>query len=137
MKKLIAGVAALLMLGACGSDADRSGPKPKPSQSSASQPTASATEDPADKPVVVIVRIADGKAVQKAKRVDVKVGQHVSLSVSSDIDDEIHVHSDPEHTIEAKAGEIRSKTFIVDRPGQIAVESHHLGITLIQLVVRP
>ena len=63
-------------------------------------------------------------------------GTPVTLLVTSDADEEIHVHSDPEHTYEVTAGGSIEKTFTIDRPGQVAVEAHGLGVTILQLVVR-
>lgn len=81
--------------------------------------------------------IKNGKATPQGDRVDVPVGGEVNLEVTSDADEELHVHSDPEHTFEVKAGETRTFSFTVDTPGQVAVEAHHLGVTIVQLVVRP
>lgn len=136
MNKVVVSLAAILVLSACGSDSE---PSQAPTQQTQPAATASPTKTsaPADSPVQISVEIKDGTATPQGKRVDVRVGQRVSVNVSSDADDEIHVHSDPEHTIDVKAGATASKTFTIDRPGQVAVESHHLGVTLVQLVVRP
>jgi len=61
----------------------------------------------------------------------------VTLNVTSDADEEIHVHSDPEHEYEVKAGDSLDETFTIDTPGQVAVEAHHLDVTILQLVVEP
>jgi len=87
-------------------------------------------------PTVSIV-IRDGKVTPQGDRVEVSVGQRIRLGISSDADEEIHVHSDPEHTYEVGAGDSISKTFTIDTPGQVAIEAHHLGVTIVQLVVRP
>ena len=42
--------------------------------------------------VVVAVRVAGGKVVPPAHRVDVPMGQRVRLQVDSDVADEVHVH---------------------------------------------
>lgn len=85
---------------------------------------------------VVQIEIKDGKVTPQGKRVEVKVGGKVTLEITSDADEEIHVHSDPEHSYEVSAGKTITETFTVDRPGQIAVEAHHLDVTIVQLVVR-
>lgn len=86
---------------------------------------------------VVEIVIEDGKASPQGDRVEVKAGRTVTLLVTSDADEEIHVHSDPEHTYEVGAGESIEKSFTLDTPGQVAVEAHGLGVTIVQLVVRP
>ena len=85
----------------------------------------------------VDIVIKDGKVTPQGKRVKVKAGDPVTLNVTSDADEEIHVHSDPEHEYEVKAGDSLDETFTIDTPGQVAVEAHHLDVTILQLVVEP
>ncbi|MFI5426948.1 hypothetical protein [Aeromicrobium sp. UC242_57] len=49
---------------------------------------------------IVKIDIADGKASPQGDRVEVKSGQRVRLVMTSDVAEEIHVHSDPEHTFQ-------------------------------------
>ena len=67
----------------------------------------------------------------------VRTGQEIVLKVSSDVDDEIHVHSEPEHEFEVPAGQDQTFTFAVDEPGTYLVESHGLEVTVVKLQVRP
>lgn len=123
---------ALVLTGCAGSgtaDDAEGGTKPAPATS---EPTPSTTSG-----AVIGIVIQGGKAVRQGMRVEVKAGAPVTLKIRSDADEEIHVHSDPEHTYEVKAGEPLSETLTIDTPGQVAVEAHHLGVTLVQLVVRP
>ncbi len=85
--------------------------------------------------VTVDIAIKDGKVTPQGKRVDVKAGEKVTLHITSDADEEIHVHSDPEHEYEVGPGDDVSKTFTLKTPGQVAVEAHHLDVTIVQLVV--
>ncbi|MBC7631970.1 MAG: hypothetical protein H7290_10995 [Flavobacterium sp.] len=87
-------------------------------------------------PVVEIV-VKDGKVTPEGRRVEVTVGQEIALHVTSDAAEELHVHSDPEHTFEVARGGDKTFTFTIRTPGQVAVEAHHLGVTIVQLVVRP
>ena len=57
------------------------------------------------------------------------------LNVSSDVADEIHVHSEPEHEFEVPAGEDMTFTFSIDTPGTVIVESHGLDVVLFKLEV--
>lgn len=97
---------------------------------------ATAEEAEAARGTVEIV-IDDGKVTPQGDRVEVRVGQRITLQVTSDVDEEIHVHSDPEHTYEVPAGGSITESFVVDTPGQVAVEAHGLDVTIVQLVVRP
>jgi plastocyanin len=93
-------------------------------------------QDPS-KPVTVDIAIKDGKVTPQGERVNVKVGQQVTLHVTSDADEEVHVHSEPEHEYEVAAGDDTTYSFTLRTPGQVAVEAHHLDATIVQLVVRP
>ncbi|MEG9227086.1 hypothetical protein [Aeromicrobium sp. Sec7.5] len=136
MRGVAAAAAALLVLAlaACGAD---DGPaasgEPTPSASSGS----TASQEPADDAVVVDVTLADDGPTPRGDRVDVEVGQTVRLVVTnrSGEADEVHVHSDPEHALDVAAGASGELEFTVDRPGQVAVESHHSDAVIVQLVV--
>ncbi|MEO6471109.1 MAG: hypothetical protein ABIR57_04600 [Aeromicrobium sp.] len=96
------------------------------------------TEKVSDKPETSVrIVIKDGKATPQGKRVEAKVGHPITLHVTSDRDDEVHVHSEPEHEFKVPAGaKDKTFTFSIDTPGQVAVESHTLDVTIVQLVVR-
>ena len=89
-----------------------------------------------DQPVTVDITEKDGKIEPVGKVVKASTGQDITLVVTSDADDEIHVHSDPEHEFEVAAGdEEKEFTFSVDTPGTIEVESHGLEVTILKLEV--
>lgn len=119
MKRLAIVLALLLALAGCGSGSGTQGDK--------------AVAPPANVDIV----FKDGKVMPQGKRVEVKVGQLVRLHVTSDRDDEVHVHSTPEHEYEIATGtKDKIFSFSIDTPGQVAVESHGLDVTILQLVVR-
>ncbi|MGI9085926.1 MAG: hypothetical protein ACR2FE_11670 [Aeromicrobium sp.] len=131
MRKVLAAMfAAGLLLSGCGEDSDTG------TVSSSSSPRASETAEPAAG-VVVDIAIKNGKVTPQGDRVDAKVGQKITLRITSDVHDSIHVHSEPEHEWEVREGDDTEKSFTVDKPGQVAVESHRLDATIVQLVVRP
>ena len=121
----VAAVAVLLVaLTSCGDDSDSDADAPETTTTETSQP------------VIIDIFEDNGKITpDDAKVVKVGVGQDIQLNVTSDADDEIHVHSDPEHEFEVKAGEDQSFTFSIDSPGKYAVESHELEVTLVKLQV--
>jgi plastocyanin len=90
-----------------------------------------------DKPPVTIEIVEDGGQItpDDAHAVKVDIGQEVQLNVSSDVDDEIHVHTEPDHEYEVKAGEDESYSFTVDSPGVYPIESHGLDVTIVKLQV--
>lgn len=128
MKKLATIVACTLVLAACGSSTDT---KPTNAEATSAKPS------PEAGPKVVEISIRDHKVTPQGKRVEAKAGQPITLRVTSDSEDEIHVHSEPEHEYEVVPGPGKDFTFTVDTPGQVAVESHHMEVTIVQLVVRP
>ncbi len=126
MTKIAAALfAALVLLAGCGGDTGTVSSSPTPS-----------AKDP-DQAVVVDIAVKDGDVTPQGDRVDVKVGQKVTLHITSDAEEEVHVHSEPEHEYELAPGDDVEKSFTIDTPGQIAVEAHHLEKTIVQLVVRP
>ncbi|MEV7398684.1 hypothetical protein [Aeromicrobium sp. NPDC092404] len=136
-------LACVLVLAGCGGSDEPDPDVPTTSvadqQAEQAEQLEKAQEDLKDKVsgTVVAIVIQDGKVVGQGKRVKVKVGAPISLNIRSDADEEIHVHSDPEHTYQVKAGEPLTEQLTIDTPGQVAVEAHHLDVTIVQLVVEP
>lgn len=161
MKIVTAVLAAVLLLAGCSGSSD-DGPAPTPTKAAdsaqsfdreqldkqakeqaaqkeaANEELTKAVGEEAEKArgVLVEITIKDGKVTPRGDRVEVKKGQKITLLVTSDADEEIHVHSDPEHTYQVKAGGSIEKSFTIETPGQVAVEAHHLDATVVQLVVR-
>lgn len=132
MKILTALLAATLLLAGCGSSESDDASPAEPSAST----SAPASEPTQDAGSVVKIVIADGAVTPRGGRVEVTAGDTVTLQISSDAEEEIHVHSEPEHEYEVGPGDT-VKSFTLDTPGQVAVEAHHLDATIVQLVVRP
>jgi plastocyanin len=140
MKIVTTVLAAVLVLAGCGGSSDDESASGEPtgaaSTSAAPSPSASASPTAAEDGTRVQITIEDGTVTPRGERVEVKKGQKITLVVTSDADEEIHVHSDPEHTYQVKAGGPIEESFTLDTPGQVAVEAHHLDATIVQLVVR-
>lgn len=107
-----------------------------PDQPTASQPTNESTEDTKPGPVVLDVTIIDGEVTPRGARVDLRVGQPLTLSVHSDTADEVHIHTDPEQEFGVKADSNKRFTFTVDRPGKVAIEVHDLDVVIAEVLVR-
>ena len=118
-KVLAASLAALVVVTGCGADG---GAKAKGEQSG--------------DPVVVDIQIKDGTTTPSGELVDVEVGQQVKLRISSDADEVVHVHTEPEQEYELSAGDSVEKSFSAFSPGVVAVEAHHLDVTIVRLVVQ-
>ena len=96
---------------------------------SPSQPPAAA--------LVVDVTIAKGQVTPTNATLGAKVGQPITLRVTSDATDELHVHSSPDHKFEVAAAPNQTFQFKVDVPGNVEVELHHLDRTIVTIQVQP
>ena len=131
----LAATVSLIVASACGSG-DEPEITPSPEATGSSSATTAPTQAPVDG-VRVEISITESGTTPAGDRVDVGVGEPVTLVVTSQIVDEVHVHSDPEVSIDVEPGQTIERTFTIDRPGQVAVESHETGATILQLVVQP
>ena len=134
-------LAAFLVLAtaACasgGASADGPGGSGSATAGSAStSPAATPTEPEAESTVEISVSVTDGKVTPGVRRVDVTKDSRVRLLVTSDVDDEVHVHGyDIGESLEA--GRPTMIEFVADQSGVFAVETHDGGLELVQLEVR-
>lgn len=102
----------------------------------AGSPSASNTAGGAGGPVVDVV-IANGQVTPTNATLQAKVNQQITLKVSSDAADELHVHSTPDHKFQVAAAPNQTFQFSVDVPGTVEVELHHLKRTIATIQVRP
>jgi plastocyanin len=100
----------------------------------ASAPTVSVSDESAGDRVVE-VEIADGQVSTDDDRVEVRRGDTVRIVVTSDVDDEVHVHG-VEQTATLVAGETAAVEFTVDEAGLFEVETHEGDLLLFQLLVQ-
>lgn len=84
---------------------------------------------------VINVTIKGDTVDPNGKRFDVALNQTVTLKIDADKAGELHVHSKPEQEIAYEAGK-STHELTFDKPGIVAVESHSLEKTLLELEVR-
>jgi hypothetical protein len=139
-KRLLAVLAAgaLLIAGCGGGGSSGAG------QSSSSQPSASTVspsdmqnEQKAPDRLLIDVTIKGGEVNPTNAQLQAKTNEPIVVKVDSDVADELHVHSTPDHTfkIEAKSGQ--QFQFSVDVPGKVDIELHHLEKTIATVQVQP
>jgi plastocyanin len=129
-------VAALFMLSGCGS----SGNKPAPtsqattasSSSSSSSPGTSSTTTPAA--TLVEITVTGGHVVGGPKQVQVAVGKSITVRVTSDVAEEIHVHG-YDLKQDLTPGVPAEISFTADIPGVFEVELEHSGLKVAELQV--
>jgi hypothetical protein len=84
----------------------------------------------------VDITIANGQVNPSNAELQAKVKQPISLHVTSDATDELHVHSTPDHKFQVAAAPNQTFQFSVDVPGTVEVELHHLKRTIATIQVR-
>lgn len=159
MHRMGAAVLILLLVAACGTDADPVATGSAPTSSLVVPPssTTSSTVDPTTIPptssttpgttepattttsgfegTVVEVTVSGG-GVDGGGRVAVELGSEVRLSVTADVADEVHVHG-YDLTASTAPGEPGILEFTADIPGVFEVELHESGLKLVDLEVAP
>jgi hypothetical protein len=85
----------------------------------------------------VDVTIAHGEVTPANATLQATVHQPITLHVTSDAADELHVHSVPDHKFKVAAAANQMFQFTVDVPGTVDVELHHLDRTVATIQVRP
>jgi hypothetical protein len=133
LRAAIIGCATVALMAGCGSSSDTSPTAAEPVPSTDSTASVSVQPDT----LRMNVSIVGGTVEPTNQRLDASVRQSISMSITSDVADELHVHSVPEHTFEIEPGDEQVFTFTVDVPGQVDVELHHSDRTVATLVVRP
>lgn len=81
-------------------------------------------------PMTIDVTIAHGQVTPANATLQATVHQPITLHVTSDATDELHVHSVPDHKFEVAAAANQTFQFSVDVPGSVEIELHHLDRTV-------
>jgi hypothetical protein len=133
-----ASFAGLLMGGAtaCASGEDTTTPESYGAPASAEgSGSPSGTPSETEQVIEIRVSVTDGTVQPSPRRVEVEKDSQVRLLVTSDVDDELHVHG---YQIEAEleAGRPTAVEFAADQTGLFEVETHESELELLQLEVR-
>jgi hypothetical protein len=127
----LAGLALAAGLTACAGTPAPAAEESTSAATSSSAP-ASATASPAGERIEV--QVTGGQASGDTGRVPVASGEHVTLVITSDVADEVHVHG---YDLEAELtpGEPTEIAFDATIPGVFEVELHEAGTLLLSLQV--
>jgi hypothetical protein len=87
--------------------------------------------------LTVDITILHGQVTPANATLQATVRQPITLHVTSDATDELHVHSVPDHKFEVAAAANQTFQFSVDVPGSVDVELHHLDRTVATIHVNP
>ncbi|OBG83984.1 hypothetical protein A5699_02835 [Mycobacterium sp. E802] len=86
--------------------------------------------------LLIDVTIKGGEVTPTNERLQGKVGQPIVVRVNSDADDELHVHSNPEHSFKVEPRSGQQFQFTVDVPGTVDIELHHANRTIASVQVQ-
>lgn len=103
------------------------------SESESAEPSDAASDQGSGQQIVISVK--DGKVTPATHREKVDAGSTVSIRVTSDTSDEIHVHG-YDLMRDLEAGRPGTITFVADQTGIFEVELEDEGLQLVQLQVQ-
>ncbi len=98
------------------------------------EPPVESTEPPAEEPLGVTVEIESGTVVGGIQRLKAKIGDQVRITVSSDVEDEFHLHA-YDLTLQIAPNEPATLIFEADIPGVFEGELHDAGYQILSLEV--
>jgi hypothetical protein len=86
--------------------------------------------------LLIDVDIKGGEVTPTNAQLNAAVKEQIVIRVNSDVEDELHVHSNPEHTFKVEAKPMQSFQFTVDVPGKVDIELHHLNKIVATIAVQ-
>ena len=128
--------ALLLALSGCAGTDSSASPAASAASASSTSPAAELSTTTPVPPAgqQLAVQVAGGKVTGDTGRVPVPVGDHVTLTITSDVADEVHVHG-YDLTTALTPGTPAKLTFDATIPGVLEVELHEAGTVLLSLQV--
>jgi sporulation-control protein spo0M len=87
--------------------------------------------------LLIDVTIKGGEVNPTNAQLEAKTNEQIVVKVNSDVADELHVHSTPDHTFKIEAKPAQQFQFSVDVPGNVDIELHQLGKTVATVQVQP
>jgi hypothetical protein len=139
-----------LVVGLAGCAGSSAAPVATSTSSAAADPAPSGSQSPAatavstlpttppttsDEGLVVEVRVAGGTVTGPKGRVKVAKGSTVTLKVTSDVADEVHLHG-YDKRVDVEKGGTATLTFTADLTGVFEAELESKGLPLVQLQVQ-
>ena len=98
------------------------------------EPPVESTEPPVEEPLGVTVEIESGTVVGGIQRLKAKIGDQIRITVSSDVEDEFHLHA-YDLTLLISPNEPATLIFEADIPGVFEGELHDAGYQILSLEV--
>ena len=135
--RLMPVVVAAVLVGACGGGAEPAAPSPSPDASltPSDAPAPSPSEEPSVEPEFTVeIEVEDGE-VKGPDSVDVELGQEVSIAITSDVADHVHVHG-YDKLVDLEPGKQAVLRFVANIPGAWEVELEDAHELLFELKVQ-
>jgi sporulation-control protein spo0M len=129
--------AAALLTAGCGGSGGGTTTSAGPSASASTVNPADMSDEqaPPDR-LIIKVTVKGGAVTPMNEQLQAAVKQQIIIRVESDVADELHVHSTPEHTYKIEAKPNQNFQFTVDVPGKVDVELHRLKKTIATITVQ-
>jgi hypothetical protein len=86
--------------------------------------------------LVIDVTIKGGEVTPTNAQYQSAAKEPIIVRVNSDVADQLHVHSNPEHTFNVEAKNGQSFQFTADVPGKVDIELHQLKKTIATVTVQ-
>lgn len=129
--------AGALLLAGCGGGSNNAQGSSSSSAPSTVSPSDMQNQQAPPTRVDIDVIIKGGQVNPTNAQIDAKVKEPIVIKVNSDVADELHVHSTPDHTFKIEPGKAMQFQFSVDVPGNVDIELHQLNKTVATLSVQP
>ncbi|MGY1795507.1 hypothetical protein ACI796_16165 [Geodermatophilus sp. SYSU D00525] len=131
-RRLTLAALAVVALSGCAGTAPSDAGAPSGTPAPSPEASTAAPTTPAGR--ALAVQVAGGQVTGDTGRVPVPAGEHVTLTVTGDVADEVHVHG---YDLEAALapGTPATVEFTADVPGVFEVELHGAGTVLLSLQV--
>lgn len=127
-------VSAAVALSGCSTAPSATERPPTPS-SAVGPATGAANASPSsESPTLISITLAKGKVSPNGTRVNVSRGDRVTLTITSDRDDSVHVHG-YDLDLPVTAGTTATESFIAAQTGRFEIESHHPSLVIVILQV--
>ncbi|MBW8711141.1 MAG: hypothetical protein JF631_08820 [Mycobacterium sp.] len=131
---MVLAAAAVLTAGCGGSDGG--GTATSSSQPSTVSPSDMSNDQAPPSRLVIDVTIKGGNVTPRNEQLQAAVNEQIIIKVSSDVDDELHVHSTPDHTFKVEPKSGQSFQFTVGVPGKVDVELHKANKIIATIAVQ-
>jgi hypothetical protein len=137
IQTLTAFTAAALITAGCGGSTGSESASTPPGSAPASTdaPQMSDQQNPPTR-LVIDVTIKGGEVTPSNAQFQSAAKEPIVVRINSDVADQLHVHSNPEHTFTVEPKNGQSFQFTVDVPGKVDIELHQLNKTIATVAVQ-